>query len=160
MYCSKCLYSCMHVCSPGSEGLRPWGVLLGVMPRTMQSNRKLICSPSEQDKKKTPAPGRWEGKETKVYDGLLGKKDDGIGESYRIIKLHNMTQKCLKCRVREKKWARPSNIQWGSKGCCKGKAALSSKGCIKHLSIQPPLSYQAHTDVGVCGNTKQAKKIK
>lgn len=24
----------------------------------MQSRRKLICSPSEQDKKKTPAPGR------------------------------------------------------------------------------------------------------
>lgn len=24
----------------------------------MQSKRKLICSPSEQDKKKTPAPGR------------------------------------------------------------------------------------------------------
>lgn len=41
---------------PGRAGGRPCGVLLGDMPLTMQSNRKLICSPSEHDKKKTPAP--------------------------------------------------------------------------------------------------------
>lgn len=60
------LHAC--VCSPGRVGRNPWGVLLGVMPLTMQSNRKLICSPSEQDKKKTPAPRRLM-RERVTYDG-------------------------------------------------------------------------------------------
>lgn len=46
--------------------------MLGAMPLTMQSNRKLICSPSEQDRKKTPAPRRWTGNRTTV--DLLKKK--------------------------------------------------------------------------------------
>lgn len=39
----------------GRTGRSPNGPLVGEMPRTMQSNRKLICSPSAEDKKKTPA---------------------------------------------------------------------------------------------------------
>ncbi|KAB1282465.1 hypothetical protein Cadr_000002347 [Camelus dromedarius] len=41
---------------PGRTGRSPKGPLVGEMPRTMQSNRKLIRSPSAEDKKKTPAP--------------------------------------------------------------------------------------------------------
>ena len=49
----------MH--SPGRTGRNPKGPLVGEMPRTMQSNRKLIWSPSVEDRKKTPAPaqGGW-----------------------------------------------------------------------------------------------------
>lgn len=42
--------------TPGRSGRSPKGPLVGEMPRTMQSNRKLICSPSAEDRKKTPAP--------------------------------------------------------------------------------------------------------
>lgn len=42
--------------TPGRTGRSPKGPLVGEMPRTMQSNRKLICSPSAEDRKKTPAP--------------------------------------------------------------------------------------------------------
>jgi len=49
--------------SPGRTGLSPNGPLLGDMPRTMQSNKKLICSPSAHARKKTPAPTETERKE-------------------------------------------------------------------------------------------------
>lgn len=42
--------------TPGRTGRSPQGPLVGERPRTMQSNRKLICSPSAEDRKKTPAP--------------------------------------------------------------------------------------------------------
>lgn len=42
--------------TPGRTGRSPKGPLVGEMPRTMQSKRKLICSPSAEDRKKTPAP--------------------------------------------------------------------------------------------------------
>lgn len=42
--------------APGRTGRSPQGPLVGERPRTMQSNRKLICSPSAEDRKKTPAP--------------------------------------------------------------------------------------------------------
>lgn len=43
-------------CLPGKMGRSPNGPLLGQMPLTMQSNRKLICSPSADARRKTPAP--------------------------------------------------------------------------------------------------------
>lgn len=42
--------------TPGRTGRSPKGPLVGETPRTMQSNRKLMRSPSEEDRKKTPAP--------------------------------------------------------------------------------------------------------
>lgn len=41
---------------PGKTGRSPKGPLVGEMPLTMQSNRKLICSLSADASRKTPAP--------------------------------------------------------------------------------------------------------
>lgn len=43
---------------PGKTGRSPNGPLVGEMPLTMQSNKRLICSLSADASRKTPAPGR------------------------------------------------------------------------------------------------------
>lgn len=63
--------------APGRSGRSPKGPLVGEMPRTMQSNRKLICSPSAEDRKKTPAPAGWG--QTPLSVGPSGRQEGRRG---------------------------------------------------------------------------------
>lgn len=63
--------------APGRSGRSPKGPLVGEMPRTMQSNRKLICSPSAEDRKKTPAPAGWG--QTLLAAGPSGRQEGRRG---------------------------------------------------------------------------------
>lgn len=48
----------------------------------MQSRRKLICSPSEQDKKKTPAPGRVD--EEREWENTIATNKQNLCSDVRL----------------------------------------------------------------------------